>query len=916
VVDPKADEGATTRQLRLSLEHRLFGSEERSSVGRYELVEPIGRGGMGTVFLARDPSLSRDVAVKVLSGAEIGSERSALLPRLVREAKLLARLSHPNVVAVYDVGEQGDDVFIAMEYVQGQTLRAWLDTAPASPRARISVGMDLLLDAGRGLAAAHAIGVVHRDFKPDNVLVGDDRRVRVVDFGLARGQLDSDVDSRSSMSLHSGPTTLTATGQLAGTPAYMAPEQFAGGSVTTAADQYAFCLTLFELVYGRRPFAGVSVDELARRVQSEDVRVPEMRGVPRRLRRILARGLEREPGRRYPDLETLLGELHRWRNRRRLTNGAMLLGAGALVGGAIALSVAPPQPPPSCSDVTAPIDELWTPAAAQEIEASFIATDRSYAGASATRVVAAMDEFAARWRLARIDACEDTLVRGEYSTDVMDRRVACLQRGVREAAALVEIWRSADGAVVDAAMAVAGQLPATDPCAQIDVLATIAPLPSDPDARATIAEIEDTEARVRALMLARRLPAAAALLEGLPARAEATGHAPTIARVLHMRANLEDHSGDIEASGRSLHAAIAMALRGGDDRVAAHVASLLADQAIAYARDPERALEWLELGRSLAARVGGDPWVEAMTTNTEGQAYVQLGRKDEALAALERALQLHRARGEEHDVIAAMSSMGGGFLETGELARAQEMFERAIAARRALYGEDHSGNAMDLTALGIVHQRRAELAEAERALGQALQIEERVLGRDHPAVAYTLQVLGGVLIESDANERAVAPLERALAIRAATLGDESVVTTETRRSLATAYLRSGRHDEGKLQMERAVAAARVGFPAGSPELAQTLAVAAEDFAVAGDLARARELGHEAFTELEGNARASTQTRALVLVCYARVLVEARDATAREIADRAVRELESDPEANPKELAAARELQLRARALTR
>jgi serine/threonine protein kinase len=227
-----------------------------TQVGRYVLLDAVGSGGMGVVYAAYDPELDRKVAIKLLRFDRLGSEageRDRL--RLQREAQAIARLSHPNVVHVYDVGTFGDQVFVAMEFVAGRTLRQWAEEEPRPWREVV----DRFALAGRGLAAAHAAGLIHRDFKPDNVLLGDDGRVRVVDFGLARpaGQQPAPEGERTP----SGGTLahpLTEWGVVVGTPAYMAPEQLRGEASDERSDQLSFCVSLYETLYGERPFPGGS----------------------------------------------------------------------------------------------------------------------------------------------------------------------------------------------------------------------------------------------------------------------------------------------------------------------------------------------------------------------------------------------------------------------------------------------------------------------------------------------------------------------------------------------------------------------------------------------------------------------------------------------------------------------------------
>jgi tRNA A-37 threonylcarbamoyl transferase component Bud32 len=266
---------------------------------------------MGVLYSARDPQLNRRVALKMLREdrlAGIGIAESQR--RLLREAQALAQLSHPNVVAVFDAGTFAGQVFIALELVSGRTLRAWLREAPRAWQDMV----ERFIAAGRGLAAAHDAGFVHRDFKPENVLVGDDGRVRVTDFGLARPSAEppanpsGDEERLPGLDLHGSLATLTETGHFAGTPRYMAPEQMAAGAIDGRTDQFSFCVALHEAVYGRPPFEAETVEQLLIQIQRGPA-APAGSNVPEWLHAVLARGLRAAPGERYPTMEDLLTAL-------------------------------------------------------------------------------------------------------------------------------------------------------------------------------------------------------------------------------------------------------------------------------------------------------------------------------------------------------------------------------------------------------------------------------------------------------------------------------------------------------------------------------------------------------------------------------------------------------------------------------
>ena len=304
---------------------------EAKQVGHFAILRRLGEGGMGVVYAAYDERLERRVAVKLLHATDHA--------RLLREAQALARLSHPNVVQIYEIGESHGQIFVAMEHVEGPTLAAWLAAEPRD----VAAIFEVFLQAGRGLLAAHESGLVHRDFKPGNVIVGVDGRTRVLDFGLARagdslsdGAIPRPSGPLPEISLLSSP--LTRTGVLLGTPAYMSSEQHQGAPVDARSDQFSFCAALFEALYGERPFAGTSQLALLVAVRKRQFTpVPRDSKVPRKLLRVLERGLASLPAERWPDMAALLAALAPERGRTRGLAVAAALTAAA-VGLAIGLS--------------------------------------------------------------------------------------------------------------------------------------------------------------------------------------------------------------------------------------------------------------------------------------------------------------------------------------------------------------------------------------------------------------------------------------------------------------------------------------------------------------------------------------------------------------------------------------------------
>jgi hypothetical protein len=345
-----------------------------ATLGRYRLERKLGAGGMGVVHAAFDPVLERRIALKVLHSATATFEAR---DRLLREARAMARLTHPNVVTVYEVGTVNGRDFVAMEMVHGETLAAWLRAGRRTPAAIL----DAFLAAGRGLAAAHAAGIVHRDFKPHNVLRSRAGRIAVTDFGLAReaeGALPAALETTLPGTESNAPTALaglTVTGSLVGTPAYMAPEQWQGGAVTPATDQFAYCVALWEALAGERPYRGPTFDELRSQVARGPAALDVSR-IPRRVRGLLRRGLDPDPARRWPSMDALLAQVARAQRRPGV---ALAIAGGAVVAAvALALALHPGAPPSVCEPPARDIATVWSPAIAAEFGAK---TSAAHAGA-------------------------------------------------------------------------------------------------------------------------------------------------------------------------------------------------------------------------------------------------------------------------------------------------------------------------------------------------------------------------------------------------------------------------------------------------------------------------------------------------------------------------------------------------------
>ncbi len=474
-----------------------------AKVGRYVVVGKLGEGGMGVVYEAMDPELKRRVAVKVVRGRGVaGVGQGALL----REAQAMAQLSHPSVVPVFDVGTVdeagggGGGVFIAMELVEGQTLRDWLKSARRPWKDVVKA----LVAAGRGLAAAHAAGIVHRDFKPANVLVGMDGRVRVTDFGLAR--VDDAVLGPDEAGEAGGVAGLTMrTAGVAGTPGYVAPEAL-DGVVDARGDQFAFCVSLYEALYGERPFAAATgsgrspLIELAEEVRRGAVK-PAPRGsrVPGWLRAIVVRGLSPDPDRRWPSLAAMLGALERVPRRRGQVLATLVAGVVAATVSMRTLTKATePVGERPCEGFSFHLTGVWDDDARARLHAAMLATGIPRAKATWERVAERLDGYAAAWVLSAETTCRAAIVHQSITSAERDLRTRCLNTRLHSLRALTSALAAAPETTLDRAVAAAVALPELRVCEVPDLLSRYAAAPHTAAAAATVDAIEQDLARAEA----------------------------------------------------------------------------------------------------------------------------------------------------------------------------------------------------------------------------------------------------------------------------------------------------------------------------------------------------------------------------------------------------------------------------------
>ena len=812
------------------------GLAKGSSFGRFVVLDLVGRGGMGEVYAAYDPQLDRKVALKLLRhrGAQSrGVSVTAARARLLREAKAIARLSHPNVVVVHDAGELDGQAFVAMEFVDGQTLADWEAAAPRSWREI----RDRYLAAGEGLAAAHQAGLVHRDFKPHNVMVGRDGSIRVMDFGLAG---DADDGAAGTTQENDGPppvirplaplatstAAFTDSGGLLGTPLYMAPEQFQGRPTDPATDQFSFCVALYHALYGEWPFATDSLAMLIEAVVNGRVREPTDKArAPSFLRKLVMRGLRGAPEERFPSMVSLLRALRQDPVRRRHRNGI----AGGLVLGAVlagfGLYRAATRAQHLCEGGGSRLAAAWElgPGGVRRdaVQRAFLATGRPFASDTWRRVSLLLDEWGRHWVQTYTDACEATHVRGDQSAEVLDLRMGCLDDARGALRALTDVYARADGAVLIEAVNAARALPPLGRCADVTALRAAVPSPADAQVRRRVDEVRGRLAEIKALMDTGQLPEGLRRLPALVADARATGYRPVVAELLELGGRLHAMSGDTPGARNDAEEAlwIAIAVRR-DDLAVACAGLLVAVSGYDQARF-EEAERWYHLADSLLARAGpGQTLAEAWLRHDRGLVLLRQGEHQRALVEMRAALALKQQvlPAEHPDIAISWEAIANELNELGQTAEAERAINAALAIYERAYGHDNPLLARCLGNRGEILAKLGLLHEAEADQRAAVERWSGYVGRNHQWVAYPLTALGDTLIAEHRPREAVTVLERALSIREEA-EPASEMVAETRLDLARALWEAGL-DPGRARALAAQARAAYGNTPGFAERAR------------------------------------------------------------------------------------------------
>lgn len=729
-----------------------------TSVGPYIVLDQLGLGGMGVVYSAYDGKLDRKIALKVLRSEGHDEVAAVARHRLVSEGRALARVSHPNVVAVYDVGTVDTEVFVAMELVEGQTLGQW---RRAAKRAWPEV-VEMFSGIAAGLIAVHDASLVHRDVKPDNILIDAEGRPKVTDFGLARPEGDApDSLQRREQALIDANVPLermqlTQTGARLGTPAYMACEQLNGQDASTHSDQFAYCVTLWETLYGQRPFEGDSWVSLVMSVTEGQIREPPVppsgRPVPGWLRRILERGLAPDPTDRWPNMRALREALEAGdprRARRRWWTAAGVLGLTGAVAGGMQWQQTQTRraAEAACDEVAAEVHGVWSDDAKERLRTAFGRSSIDDAMLIEASVETVLDTFASAWTEERGAVCLAALEQDPPA--VLEQRSDCLDERLGVLDSLVETFAKGDDITVSRARRTSESLADLDACTDEARLARTPPPPEDPKRRQQARDLRNGLMQTLVHEHVGHYDEGLRRTKAMREEARALDYAPTLALAHYRVAVFEEKLGHYNEAVDAWAASFREASLSGDDDLAAQAAGALAFAEGFQLSRHDTGIRWSELSGILLERLG--------KTHT-----------------LDEARRL--------DVLAVLTE------SKGNLDRAVELHERSIALRESLVPPTHQSIGYGLANLAGVLREKNQLDEAETALLRSRSIFENAFGADNPTTAHVVNNLAGVYFDQERYDEAERLQREVLANWSARLGPDHPDVGDVHRALGDTAL--------------------------------------------------------------------------------------------------------------------------------
>lgn len=750
VVDPTSEEtvaAATRLDTSLHPESRL-----PTRTGRYVLLEFLGAGAMGVVNRAYDPELQREVAVKRLKRQTIDS---AAAKSLLREARAMATLSHPNVLPIYDVGIE--DAFFAMEYVDGVNLAEWLNT---EPRSRNDI-LRVFLNAGRGLHAAHLQGLVHRDFKPQNVMVGNDGRVRVMDFGLVRrcaAPKGSDNVSASPAAAAKASDNVSASpaaaaderaslhGYILGTPKYMAPESKRGQEGTARSDQYSFCRSLYLALNPEETPEGMTEASVVHPARRTTRRPPKLR-MPRELGNAISRGLSPLPEDRWPDMDALLQALQPRKSRRRVLG---VVGASAGLTALAAWAAIEPQDP--CAEISARVDRAWSEQDRADASQAFGSLEASYAQQSWASTEARLDVLSLSWTQARLALCHSRVASDSKQNQ---QHALCLDRQLELTAALVNEFTNASAGVVENAVDAVNQLPSPESCADPSPLRALVDPPPLFVASSVRALNEDL-AQARANILSAQWEDAFEALTKNAVTAAQLGYPPAVARTQLLLGDVAVRLAKYDAAEAAFRTALLQASASGDIQAQATALTKQCMVTGAVRRKLSEGLAMCARAEALLESLGNPAEPLASLQNTRAGILSQSGNHAEALAEFNAGLQTAEALPPGHPLRWKITgNIGLSYLQMGNVAKGREALQAALTQLESLRGSEHPLRVPILLNLARLAKSENEATEHRALLEEAFTVAVAAFGETNSATVVARAQLGFMFLDAGEPEAAL-----------------------------------------------------------------------------------------------------------------------------------------------------------------
>ncbi len=756
---PEVEQGILNDQAKQAVKARLFGEAEAPSmIGRFKVIRELGRGGTGIVYIAYDIELDRKIAVKLLNNERPDERTGSANARLLREAQSMARVSHPNIAAVHEVGMFCGQIYVAMEFVDGKTLAAWLQGN------RELAWQDVLTvfrQAAAGLSAAHDAGLVHRDFKPANAILGEDRRLRVLDFGLARADatpgglaaLDRTDEGNDLVSTPGTPIdeskldlSLTVTGTVLGTPAYMSPEQFLGQRIDAKSDQFSFCVALYEALYRERPFDGDTLSSLMAAVLAGKIRDTQASArVPRWLRAVVLRGLRNDPEQRWPSMHALAKAL----TPEHRTRGSVFaaLGLGAALTAFATSWLGPASAAQVCTGAADQLTGVWDDARKEQVRAAMLASQAPGAETNFERAAERLDAYAAEWIDAHTDTCEATNVRKEQSSELMNQRMTCLAERRHALAATVNMLAGADKMIAENAVDAAVRLPTIERCNDPLYVAEQMRPPDDPNVKARVEGARSMLTQADSLANGGKFADAVALVEQAAGSIEGVDYPPLTAEVALRRGNLFELNTRHHDARAALEQAYFTALRINHTRVAIDAAVGLVLVTGRRLGTPDVMQTWARHADALIGRSGDDLQRARLDAHLGMGAFLvaEYGSGDErhkkARSFYESAIKVYERHKSQLDIARMQMFIGETYsYDMSTFGKSEDFYRMSIDSFTSGSCEEHPGVALGLTMLAGIHRRQDRVDEAQKELEKAGALIVATLGEDHRN--YGLNLMG------------------------------------------------------------------------------------------------------------------------------------------------------------------------------